>query len=281
MNDICRSQETQDIDRKTRACSEGYKQLIERMVYMTKPPKEMRTESNLSNSADVNTVALPTDYIRYQSIWFLVNSNYEKFTDDEIVSLQELMEYANTNHYDTSNTGTPRMVAVDGDQLVFDKHFASAGTTNVKLSYYQYPTEITAYDQLSISFTATAFSDGETITGGTSGATATVVTSTTSLVDVESTSLNGSFQALEKVTGGTSGVEAIVTRIPPPYTEKVQVLELGEKYKLAIATAGAMMYLYMTGSVEASEKDNTLDNLIKQLAATNEQGNRVLRPNVR
>ena len=59
-----------------------------------------------------------------------------------------------------------------------------------------------------------SFTDGETITGGTSGASATV-DSTTSTEVLDVSSVSGTFKAGETITGGTSGTTATVSELNP------------------------------------------------------------------
>ena len=57
----------------------------------------------------------------------------------------------------------------------------------------------------------TSFQDGETITGGTSGATAKVVNVQACSKRIYIVNKSGTFQASETVTGGTSGATATLT----------------------------------------------------------------------
>ena len=58
---------------------------------------------------------------------------------------------------------------------------------------------------------STSFQDGETITGGTSGATAKVVNVQAEPKRIYIVNKSGTFQASETVTGGTSGATATLT----------------------------------------------------------------------
>jgi hypothetical protein len=275
MNYLVKGIASDEIDKKTLAIHHGYRQLAERMGLVSKCPNELRAESNLATTISTHVAPLPSDYLMYQSIWYLSGSAYYKFDPEQITTLENLMNEIGTNFYDSSNTGTPTRVAFDGDQVVFDRYWAASGTTAIKLSYWQYPAEVTAYDQLTIGTLSGNFTVGETITGGTSNAYATVISNTATTVTVSSSSVVGVFSNAETITGGTSTKTAIVSGA---ISEKVQVLEVSSKYEFALANAGAMMYHYMDGNIDAAEKDTVLDNIIKQLGATNRIGTIRVRP---
>lgn len=277
MNDILRGTASDNIDKKTRAFYEGFKELIVRMANMNKIPGEMRAEEYLATTISTHVAPLPSDYLTYQRIWKLVGSNYQKFEDEEILTLQKLQDECGTNFNDTSDTGTPNYLAIDGDQLVFDKHWEADGTTAIKLSYYKYPAEVTAYDQLDFTGASGTFTVGETITGSSSNATATVKSDNTTSLYVTSSSVIGTFISGETITGSSSTETATLSSA---ISQKVQTLELGEKYKFALANAGASMYMYLEGSIEAQEKDAVLDNIIKEIGVINKSGNIRIRPSV-
>lgn len=82
--------------------------------------------------------------------------------------------------------------------------------------------------QISMSGISSAFTFGETVTGGTSGATARVtknITGTGVLVAI--TSVSGTFAVAETITGGTSGSTGTVSALPYSSTVSVQDVNHG------------------------------------------------------
>ena len=80
---------------------------------------------------------------------------------------------------------------------------AGAGNVTFKANY-----------QISMSAISAGFTFGETVTGGTSGATATVTKNITGIgVLVSITGISGTFQVAETVTGGTSGSTGTISAL--------------------------------------------------------------------
>jgi len=280
MSDILRSTESSDIEKKTRAINEGTKQLIERMANNARAPGALLVQNeDLANDANSNTVDLPDNHVKLQRLYKKSGDQFLLLTDSEFTTLENLQKDYDGSFLDTSNTSNEiSAAAMDDDKIYFDIHFSASGTDNVRIWYWKYMSEIAATDTMSISSLSGDFTVGETITGGTSEATAIVVSNTSSLVTVKSAGQNtNNFISGETITGGTSSETATTTSV---LSKKTQELELNGKYKLALAESGATLFLHMDGSIESEEKDNILDNIVKQLGMINRQGNIRIRPGI-
>lgn len=263
MNDLLRATESVAILKKTRAFNEGYKSLTHRMVLKNQCPNGLLDTNDIATTISTNYASCPTGFLRWQSVWKKVGTAHRLVELEEILTLERLQLQTLDRFHLTTDTGAFRVMAFSDDKMYFDKHWESSDTDAIKLMSWNYPTEVEAYDKISITGPSADFTVGETITGTTSAATATVHTNAATYLYLTSESVSGTFQTAETITGTTSGSTATTSSA---VTEKVQVLELGEKYKLALATAGAAMYLFMEGSIEAQEKDGVLDAIVAELA---------------
>ena len=274
MNEILRAPEDVSINKKTRAFNRGQREFIERMYRSAEiPGSQLEVSYSLATTINTNYVSLPSDFLALEVINRKLSTNsYLRFSDSEIITYKQLVDWAGTNFYNSSYTGTPTVCAIkDVDKVYFDKYFSATGTDYIKIDYWKYPTDAVAYDQLPIENASGDFTVGETITGGTSGATATVyaLDDDDAYVQVTSSSVSGAFQSGEEITGSQSSTTADTTST---ISQKVQTMDLNTKYQTALATAGAMMYLYGEGSEEAAEKDAVLDALIMGYAPLNNYG---------
>lgn len=281
MNDILRGNESIDVLKKTRAFNEGYRQLAERMAIANKAPGALLTQNkDLATTQAVNFVTLPDDFLTLQSIWKKSGSSYLLVQDTtfETVSLEELMKNNDSQFIDSNAQGDFwNQLAYDDDKIYFDRAFATTGTDTVRIWYYNYPDTVFAYDTIAINTLSADFAVGETVNGGTSNASGTVVSNTSTLLTLKSETVKGTFQNGETITGDESGSTA---KIDGTINKKFQTLELGYKYRLALATAGATIFLYMDGAVEVAEKDAVLDKLIASLGEINRGSKVSLRPGV-
>lgn len=116
------------------------------------------------------------------------------------------------------------------------------------------------------SVTSGPFQVGEVVTGGTSGATATVKTVNAASLIVEFTS--GHFAAAETITGGTSGASAVISAggvvdeynkwvIAHEYTTNQVVADLDDDFDANIATGDVFI---LTGQTDEDENGTYLCN---------------------
>jgi len=279
MNKILRAPVAVDIDGKTDSFNRGQRMVLQRMQKLNSIPGVLLSIGNsIATTISTNYISLPSDFAELKMISRKVSTGvYQRFYSREMIPFDSLVNNASNNFYNTALTGTPTSLSfVDDDKVYFDKYFAATGTDYIKLDYWKYAEDAVAYDQISITGASGDFTVGETITGGTSGATATVyaLDDDDAYVQVTSSSVSGTFQSGEIITGGTSSVTATTSSLLSP---KVQVMDIGAKYQTILAVAGAMKYLFDDGSDEAQEKDMVLDGLIQEIASLNKSGFRRLR----
>jgi hypothetical protein len=124
--------------------------------------------------------------------------------------------------------------------------------------------EVNIYSATIETFSGTtdpAFVVGEIIIQNTTYASGTIYSIDGTSITVLTNSRNGVFYDSYDIVGQTSGVTTSQTG---SMVEKSQELEINEKMKLELATAGALQYLYMEDNPEAEIKLKTLMNLVKK-----------------
>jgi len=255
------------IAKKTIAFNEGQKELLLRMSKVGKlPGSQLYIGKDLVTTANTHNVTLPDDYIDYQTIYRKTSDDqYEVFYPKEILPYDMLVKHTGNSFFDSSFIGEASLCALKGDSLIFfDKYFEESDTNKIKIDYWNYAADAVAYDQISIENKSGAFTVGEEITT-VAGASAIVYAQDVAgtYVQVTSSSVGSTaFTSGVEITGTDSGETADTTSA---LSEKAQVLDLTSKYKMLLANAGATMYLFLEGSMEAQEKDAVFDNLITGL----------------
>jgi hypothetical protein len=164
-----------------------------------------------------------------------------------------------------STSGTQATVSADSDPTMTVT--ITGGTKQIKMSYQKLPTEVEAYDKLVITSASGTFTVGETVTGGTSSASATVnaVADDDSYLYLEVLDKVGTWSDGETITGGDSGETATAGA----FTQKVQALTWRAKYKFLLAQAASLVYLHMKDNNEVEMKSSIVDNLIEQFSVVN------------
>ena len=262
MGDLIRGTKTTNITRKLLAINEGYKYLQQAMIEKGSGIEELiSTPTDITTTININYVSLPTDFRSLIGLHYETGSEYIPFEYGASRSYEELVRYVSQDFFNTSDTGTPSLYAINRPYIYFDKHAAATSTTGIKIIYHKRHAELVAYDRLTVSAASGDFTVGETITGGDTSETATVYAIGTNYIDVITTTRTGTFSATETLTGGTSSETATYASI----TEKPQELEVSEDYKLILATSAATTYLFMEDSPEAAAKNATLEGLISNM----------------
>ena len=161
-----------------------------------------RKNATGTTTAGNQFLAVPDDYIASFSLSLESSSNKNFLLIKDVNFLQEY----NPN---SSTTGLPKYYGVYDFQNFLLAPTPDAAYT-AELHYYYRPTSLTQSQfLLTVSSVTGTFVDGETITGGTSGADTTiasVATTTTFNIIIPSTD----FTVGETVTGGTSGATGTV-----------------------------------------------------------------------
>lgn len=161
-----------------------------------------RKNATGTTTAGNQFLAVPDDYIASFSLSLESSSNKNFLLIKDVNFLQEY----NPN---SATTGLPKYYGVYDFQNFLLAPTPDAAYT-AELHYYYRPTSLTQSQfLLTVSSVTGTFVDGETITGGTSGADTTiasVATTTTFNVIIPSTD----FTVGETVTGGTSGATGTV-----------------------------------------------------------------------
>ena len=161
-----------------------------------------RKNATGTTTAGNQFLAVPDDYIASFSLSLESSSNKNFLLIKDVNFLQEY----NPN---SSTTGLPKYYGVYDFQNFLLAPTPDAAYT-AELHYYYRPTSLTQSQfLLTVSSVTGTFVDGETITGGTSGANTTiasVATTTTFNIIIPSTD----FTVGETVTGGTSGATGTV-----------------------------------------------------------------------
>ena len=264
-NDIIRSNAVDDdIAKKIRAVNAGNLYLSKRFFELNRAPSPLFVQpTNQANSDALNYIDLPAQFLRLEDIWVLSGTTYNILDKGQVIPYSELVRMLGNDFFDTTKTGDISYASIQSNKLYFNKFFNGAGTTNVKISYYKHPDEVQAYDRLAFTGLTGAFTVGETVTGGSSNGTATILTVSDTYIDVTTASRNSVvFINTETLTGATSGATATQSE---DMVEKPQELEWPTAYKDLVIEASALMFYELDGSIETREKSDILDGLIKQL----------------
>ena len=265
MDLISSNSPNEDMARKIRAVNLGNQYLIDQMFLKSLNPYSfLSSVTDMVTVISTNYISLPSDFRKIHTIWYLSGTTYLKMDEVSIVSFSSFLEYNGVLFNDTTNTGSPNYCAITDDKIYFDKHFLAAGTADIRILYYTIPDTVVAYDRLTVD-SITDFEVGETITGGTSGATATIYAIGATYLDITSSTVNGTFANPEVVTGGDSAATANTTAL---LSEKPQSLEWTNKYELLVPQAWATQYLALIKSSEVVDQDLILQNMIDSLAQT-------------
>lgn len=270
--------ENDDLDRKMRAVNQGNEYLIERMLFLGQPPYEYLTEpTNLATTTALNYATLPTDYFRINDVWRKDGSRFYKLSKESILTYEELKRLKDDLFFDITDTGDVQACAAKGEErLYFDRFFSSTESDRIKIDYFKRPDTVTAYDQISFTGLSGTFVVGETVTGGTSSASAEITTVNASSLFVSSEGRTGSFIGGETLTGSTSSATATADG---DLVEKPQTLEWSNSRIKLVSHAWAVMYLELISSSELPEKSDILDALILQASDIQRVGNYKLRLN--
>jgi len=184
-NRLIQSSTATDINRKINALNIAQQYLIERMFEKGRRIDEFLSDpTNVSNTIDTNYIACPSDMLSLHKAWYRAGTQHAPFGRYAFVTYDDLLLRAGQSFFDTTATGTASIFAVKEPYIYFDRHFDNV------------------------------FTDDETITGETSGATATVdsVSGTT----LTYSSLTGAFTNGETIEGTTSGTQATVSADADP-----------------------------------------------------------------
>lgn len=182
-NRVIQANVNTDIPRKIDAINAGQSYLLNRMIELAQGPDDfLQNPANASNVINTNYVSTPNGFISLHKLWRLSGSQYIQFGKAALITYDDLLERVGQTFFDTSVNGDPILAAVKEPRIYFDQHF-----NNV-------------------------FSASETITGATSGATATIST-VESITKLTLTSVSGTFQAGEVITGGTTGTTATIDSV--------------------------------------------------------------------
>jgi hypothetical protein len=231
-------------------------------------------DSDVTGTAALASVLEP--YI-YTNTYF---SNYDKFTLTSVVGTFVVGETVTGGTSEatatiasvtaTSMTITQSTISgtfeadeaiTGGTSLATATISALSETDGLKIIYHKKPAKLVAYDKLNLTSIVGTFVSGETITGSTSSATATVLAVSATYLTYTSVSLNGTFHDAETITGSTSSATATTDETA---SSKPQETEVSDKYKSLLANAGAAYYLYMGDSEEANAKNQTLEDFVSQ-----------------
>ena len=204
-------------------------------------------EKNVSGTMTTSNqyLACPSDFLAPNALTITNSSEYTYLQFKE-------KEFIQTFTPNASTTGVPRFYAqFDVDNFVIAPTPDSGYTVN--LSYFYRPASLT---DSTITFTvssSSSFTVGETITGGTSGSTTTIIalpSSTTMTVIVP----KDSFTATETITGGTSGASTTLSSFTSDTTESW----LSTNAELALLYGSLIeCYIYMKGDPDIMNVYNT------------------------
>jgi hypothetical protein len=259
-----------DIALKTDAINNGQSYLLKRCIELLSEnqiPKDfLSTPTNIANSASVNYVSLPDDFVKIFSVWRQNSStNYTRLDGRSIITYDQLCREMGENRFDTSYTGDILLAAVNEPYLYFDKYFSEEDTDKVKIEYYQQPADIVVYDSITV-LDSTDFAAGNIVEGGTSNATATIYSvpdSTT--INIYTENYDGTFSSGETITDLTSAASTTISSI----TEKPATLKLTSKYQEHLIEACGLQYHILRGSDEIDARSLTVDNMIRNIGEIN------------
>lgn len=263
MNEILRGDFNTEVDKKMLALNQGYLYLAKLMIENGTYLQELVSAPvSIATTDGVNQLDLPEDYLALMFLWYKSGSTYVPVMDEMLVDYAYLLKQAYNNFLDTTAKGTPNLFAINEPNIFTDIRWSDTDAHGVKIMYHKKPTELIAYDEIKVVST-TGFTVGEVVLQTTTNASGTIntINATNKKITVLTNSRSGVFYNSYNIVGQTSSTTSAQVG---DMVEKPQELEISDKLKLELATAGALQYLYMEDNPEAEIKSKTLQQLIRK-----------------
>lgn len=265
-NYLTRSTLTTNVDKKMAAINEGYKFLAQRMIQKGKPiPQLVSTPTTLTIAATDNKSTLPTDFLNIADVYVKAGTDYQQLGEDTILEYNMFREQVGDDFLDSASTGIPAYCSINEPYIYWDTYSSAADTTWAKIIYNKVPATLVAYDRLTFATNTGTFVVGELVTGGTTESTGYIYAKGSTYVDIYTSTRDGEFASGEVITGDGGATATLTVEM----TEKPQTLEISDKYKMLLANAAALTWLYMNDEIELEAKNTTMDALIENMQTIN------------
>lgn len=244
---------------KIRAVNFGNLYLAQRLLDRNiKPGDLLSSMTDIAVTANSKTASLPSDFMALHTLFYLDGSNYYPFRDAARVDLSDIIQGIGSDYQNTSNTGIPERFALDGDTITFDKHYSASDADGLRMLYYAIPATIIGYDQWELSGVSGTFQADETVSDDSNS---NITTTIYSVVDSDTLYVNiptNAFASGASITGATSGATATISSI----STKPETFEWSSRYKLLLPHVYALGYAVLEGSKQKIELDEEIDGLI-------------------
>ena len=220
------SQDTTDYDRKQLSINQAQLYLLQRFIEKKKAPDEfIANPTGLSSNYANNYCPLPSDYltILQGQLWRIQNDgSYYPFGDKAVITYDDLLIRVGQNWFDNTDIADPMVAAIKEPYIYFDHHLdaflvtgetITGGTSHATANVES--TNIasgTGVGTVSLSAISGTFQIGETIVGTDSATTATVTSQNTQTFTIWNKT--GTYQVGETITGGGSLATGTVTSLP-------------------------------------------------------------------
>jgi hypothetical protein len=251
-----------DIERKELAFNEGYLHLVDKCLQKNCDIEELVViGQSIAVTINQNYVSLPSNFYALKKLYRKEGTLYRDFRPSENMTFEDLTEFVSDRFFDTTDTGDFRFFAIKKPYIYFDHHALATNATGLKINYIKNPASVSFYDSMPITNIVGSFSVGDIVSGQSSGSSAEVTAVGSDYLYIKSSTISGPFAVDEEISNLTGATADLNGAIDP----KVQELELGDQYKLLLATAISSMYLFMDDDIEGQAKDASLDALIDTL----------------
>ena len=140
----------------------------------------------------------------------------------------------------------------------------TGGTTDIKLSYYFLPSDVEAYDKITITGVSGTFQVGEQVTTITSSGTVKEVAAT--YLYIYTSGRTGAFTSGETVTGTDSSATAATSGT---LENRASDIDWTTKYKFLIVEAAALIWLHYKRSNSVPTRSAEIDQLIEMYTDIN------------
>lgn len=200
------SNSSTDIAGKMRALNLAQRYLVERMFFKGRIPPEFQITANMENTIDLNYVTLPSLFLSLHRAWYRSETSYLNFGQHSNITIDDLQDRIGQSFFDTSDTGTPSLIATKRPYLYFDKHFDNEyiadETITGKTSGATATVDSVSGTTLTYTLVGvTPFTDGEVIEGTDSGTLANVSANVDPTMTIA-------------ITGGTKDIKIKYNKLP-------------------------------------------------------------------
>lgn len=273
-NRLIQSSESSDIDRKISALNLAQPYLIQRFSQIGKRVDPFLTDPiNLANTVALNYIAAPDNFLSLHQAWRRSGTQYIPFDKHAYLTYDTFISRTGQTFFDSNINAKPIIIAVKEPNIYFDQYFRNTFTDNETITGTTSGATgtVSSVSDTTMTYVVVTgtFTNGEVITGSTSGTTATVASVTSTTMEIT-------------ITGGTKEIKIAYMKYPDAmeYYDTLtissvvgtftvgEVLEGGTSNDTAIVRSVAATELTITGKTGNFSTTETLTGASSSATAT-------------